>query len=254
MTRLADVRKVVLQTDEKEKVEVYSVCIQSGEYVETREYRKPYIRGTSAEPKRKAIEKAVTRRRDSIFRSRKRLVRKVLSNSVGQKPLFFTFTYASNMCDRSQAVSDTKALIDSLRVLWSKIEYVYVLERQQRGAWHTHMLIFGYEYLDVRAVRAIWQECIQEKARVHVVATNNAKHTAFYLAKYMGKDDGLVGMRSYTCSPGLKKPVEIINYHERNDLVFPKGIIYERHYFIPQTENFTDVTIYYDDKRNLSWV
>jgi len=237
----------------KEKTYINKILLKSGRYYETRDYKFPIVRGLTPTPKPRSDDPSPFRRSDSVHRARKSLVRKVLANAVSQKPLFFTFTYVTNMEDYERAVNDIKAFIQGMSEVYGKIKYVYVLERQKRGAWHVHMLIFDRNFLQIRAVRSIWQETIGEKARVHVVPTNNAKHCAFYFAKYMGKDYRPGNIRSYSCSKGLKKPVEIINYHERHDLVFPKECVYDRPVFTP-TGNFIQVSVFYEDQRNLSWL
>lgn len=220
---------------------------KSGKYYEHRKYYIPNVRGFSVESRRVVRRKALERRTDNVGRARNTLIRKVLANAERTKPLFLTLTYASNMEDRAQAVADFKQYVRLLRSVYGKMDYVYVLETQERGAWHIHVLIFNQRFLRIEVLRHLWNETIDEDARVNIKKTADSKHVAFYIAKYLGKEVCAGNKRLFSGSRGLNKPVELITpFSARNySMQFYGECIYSGGYFTPRG-SFVEVNIYYE--------
>jgi len=235
------------QLQEKKLELVRNKVTKAGKYYEVRYYQLPYVRGYTAPDRPKPTRKPNPERRsDSISRARNSLLRRVLANSEKTKPLFITLTYVENMESRVQAIEDTKSFIESLRIIYGKIDWLYVLERQERGAWHVHLLIFNRNYMDIKCLRSVWQETIGQGARVNIKKTNDAKHVGFYLGKYLGKEERLPYQRAYTLSRGLLTHEEFTNYLWKNDVILPKKCIYSGGYFTPRGD-FVNIDIYYDE-------
>ena len=55
---------------------------------------------------------------------------------------FVTLTYAENMTDNARISSDLRQFFKRLRKMYGPMEYLYVKERQARGAWHMHCVLF----------------------------------------------------------------------------------------------------------------
>ena len=65
--------------------------------------------------------------------------------SGGDNELFITLTYRDNMCDTKKLYNDFKNfwrfLTNAYSEKYSGLEYINVIEPQERGAWHCHVLI-----------------------------------------------------------------------------------------------------------------
>jgi len=222
---------------------------KSGNYYEVRHYERPYVRGYTVDRAVPLRKPSSERRSDNISRARNTLIRRVLANSTRNKPLFLTLTYASNMQDRDKAVSDFARFVRSVRRLYGKLDYVYVLETQARGAWHIHVLVFNRDYMRIEPLRLLWQMNIQEDARVNIKSTNDSKHVAFYISKYLGKDASLTYKRAYSASRGLASPIEHCYPHHRKNYTLPVfgECIYSGGYFT-ELGGFVNIDIYYENE------
>ena len=222
--------------------------VRSGKYVEVKRYERPQANGYTVDTTRRTYKKrkVAALREDSISRARNTLLRRVLANSKKLKPLFVTFTYERNELDRAVVLNDFKRWIRLMRQ-YRDLEYVYVLEPQKRGAWHIHVLIFNHCYLDIDLIRNLWQETVDEYARVNIKQTNDAKHVAFYLAKYLGKEPGSGHKRMYSCSRGLVSSEEFNYYRTYFSAYKPKKAecLFHSKYFM-YDGSAVDLTIYYE--------
>jgi len=87
-----------------------------------------------------------TSRADALRRMRNsiRHVRRIINaNFVGdpRREAWVTVTYAENVRDTDRVYIDWQAAIRNLRRTWPDLEYIAVLEPQERGAWHIHALL-----------------------------------------------------------------------------------------------------------------
>lgn len=75
------------------------------------------------------------------------------NNFSGRKnELFVTLTYAENMTDTKKLLSDLEKFNKKLRYQYTNVtsvDYLSVVEPQQRGAWHVHML---FKFNDLESV------------------------------------------------------------------------------------------------------
>lgn len=55
--------------------------------------------------------------------------------------LFITLTYAENMQDDKKLYIDVKNYVKRLKYRYGDVDYIAVIEPQQRGAWHVHALL-----------------------------------------------------------------------------------------------------------------
>lgn len=226
--------------------------VKCGKYIEKRTYDKHFPVDFVAKERAKTGRRSGSRRVDNVTRARNSLLRRVLSNTQDTKPLFFTLTYASNMQDRDKAVKDFKKLMAHLRWVLGGIQFLYVLERQERGAWHIHFLVFDHAFIRIEMVRRLWRNVIKEQARVNVKRTNDALHVANYLAKYLGKDINNNNKRAFAYSRGLASPrVFYANTFARNySLAIFGDVITDKGYF-PSPEQFVKLEIYYENESTI---
>lgn len=83
---------------------------------------------------------------DSLRKTFKRLRYLVNGNFKGDKnELFITLTYAENMMDQERLYKDFKNFMkrfrNKLKKKSSELDYISVVEPQERGAWHMHVLM-----------------------------------------------------------------------------------------------------------------
>lgn len=78
----------------------------------------------------------------SLKRTFKKL-RWLINNNFCGAPneLFLTLTYKENMTDRERLYRDFDRFLKQLRYRYGSIGYISVVEPQERGAWHLHVLV-----------------------------------------------------------------------------------------------------------------
>lgn len=82
---------------------------------------------------------------NSLRKTFKKLRYLINNNFIGaSNELFLTLTYAENMTDNERLYTDVDKFVKRLRYRYknqSTVDYLNVVEPQERGAWHCHMLI-----------------------------------------------------------------------------------------------------------------
>lgn len=158
-----------------------------------------------------------------------------------------TLTYKRNMRDAERVMRDYGALVKRVRRKYPGMEYIAVLEPQERGSWHLHVFwIWGFPapYIPQSELLAWWRE-ITGGGGVYVHAINDGgDNMGAYLSGYLGNAEYKEGMalqdgqevletksgkryvkgarwhyyppgtRIYRCSRGVSRPVEEYMSHE----------------------------------------
>lgn len=127
---------------------------------------------------------------------------------------FLTLTYAENMTDLDRAQRDLNIFLTRLRQRYGKVGYLWVIEFQQRGAIHYHIL------LDIKPKIPIgWLTDAWPHGFIKINAIQHVDNLGAYVGKYMAKldDDRLNGRRAYGMARGMKKP-EIITGQTAEDI------------------------------------
>jgi hypothetical protein len=136
-------------------------------------------------------------------------------------PIFLTLTFWDNVTDLDFAHNEFKNFIRRLsyEIRGRKetfLKYVSVVEFQDRGAIHYHVVFFNLPFMDriYDKFRILWT-C----GSSNIKAIKNTKNIGRYMCKYLTKAnnwDKLQGRKSYFVSDGLKTPIvtnieEVIN-------------------------------------------
>jgi len=214
----------------------YRRLVISGKNIELYEYQKPYFYNFA--PKRKRVFLPVDgtvkkeRRRDNVFRLRQKVNRLILANvdAFGQKPKFVTFTFAENVKDLDVANKKWSLFLKKFNYFlnklgMAKIKFLTVIEFQERGAVHYHVLFFNLPYIpEIKGILAkLWSHGF-----VKIVAVQRVKHLGLYVSKYMQKgfmDNRLRRRKAFFISRGLVKPrqyrnnQDIIDFLDINDTI-----------------------------------
>lgn len=117
---------------------------------------------------------------------------------------FLTLTFADNVTDRDKALQYFKRFKRRLDryfpELYNEFQYIAVMERQERGAWHFHLLV--NIYLPAEVWSKLWGVGF-----IKVNKCRSLKHSVCYMAKYMDKafnDVNEKGKNRYLCSQGVR--------------------------------------------------
>lgn len=182
--------------------------IQSGTVLEVYRYDKPigfdYTKfadnklGTKVKP-----EEWKGKEEFSLNRS-KRQIRRTIWANLNKYSKFMTLTYAENMQDIERFYYDFKMMMKTLKRKGVALKYLYVLEYQERGAIHCHMIIFNDEYIPWQTLRQAWG-----KGNIDIHQIRHIKNLGSYVCKYLTKDTlAEYNSKSYSVSRGLQKSVE----------------------------------------------
>ena len=171
---------------------------------------------------RELLDKAADNRERSARRARTAVRRLVKVKSLDT---MLTLTYRENVLDRPVIMRHLDMVIKRIRRVIPGFQYVAVLERQKRGAWHAHLAVeriqshYLHKGVMVRSydlLRAIWRAVVGELGgNIDVSRSRAARRSsgriAAYLSKYIGKGlDSCEGGDSYSASGrALPKPTVV---------------------------------------------
>lgn len=130
-----------------------------------------------------------------LRKSMRRMRQLVNANFFGElNELFITLTYRENMQDQKRLKKDMEKFLKKARRRLGDIKYLYVVEPQERGAWHSHCLI-----KQLSAVATYWPSDDVADAWgqgfVRVQRLTQVDNVGAYLSAYMsnapdaGEDD-----------------------------------------------------------------
>lgn len=204
-----------------------------GNIIELREYEEhfgigPRIKGNTASrehTKEKVVLTEEQKAEASSRRARNKLIDHVNCNVFAwldehgrpYHPIFLTLTFAENLTDVTKANYEFTKFIRRFNYLvtgtkQSYLKYVAVIEFQDRGAAHFHIILFNLPFIEriIDKVRTIWPDVFD------IEGVKNARNVGRYVCKYIYKGFARStlekGRKLYFCSRGLKKP--IIVYHD----------------------------------------
>lgn len=141
---------------------------------------------------------------------------RLVDANFDDKTSFLTLTVKENIQERDEFTRLFKAFVKRFnyqifKTKKRKLKYLAVLERQKRGAWHAHILLFSVPYIPHKELLQMWKiGSVRINKLNHLDDSSNAGR---YVVKYMEKGigQGLLesfGKKSYLASRNLKKPEE----------------------------------------------
>lgn len=216
----------------------------SGNVIQVRDYEKTQVSDYDRpEQKKKALRQLspaeqLENQKKCGLRAKAKLVDLINSNFglflrgfvPGKKSVkFLTLTYKSNMQSREQAHTDFVKFIDALEYrLGEKVEYITVLERQERGAWHFHIVVYC-SFIPLKDLWSIWN-AENGKGSFKVEQVKHVRNLGRYVSKYLSKtfdeatgqlDAETFGKRRFWTSRGLKdKTVKVKVQQEKTRMTF----------------------------------
>lgn len=191
---------------EKHKVRIKQTA---GHIFEVKRYSRGFWTGfKSSGGRRKGVQgvDVAKNRKDTSRRRFQAVIDTANCNFDTEYCKFLTLTYAENVTDLDRAQRDLNLFLTKLRQRYGKVGYLWVVEFQQRGAIHYHIL------LDIKPkIPMGWLTKAWNHGFVKINAIKHVDNIGAYIAKYMCKldDDRLNGRRAYGMARGMKKPVII---------------------------------------------
>lgn len=125
---------------------------------------------------------------NSLRQTFKKIRYLINNNFVGAKnELHVTLTYAENMTDTKRLYVDFKYFVERLRTRFkgqTSVDYISVVEPQERGAWHCHMLVRFNElesvYIPANELQEIWGHGF-----VKIKSLKDVDNIGAYLSAYL---------------------------------------------------------------------
>lgn len=222
--------KVVINIEEQKITRtVKTKIVIAGEIVEVYEYSKGYKTGFTIDKDKHDVgrkkdfvsEEYDENRGKVLHRAKKRLMGLINANNdaYGREfsTKFLTLTFRENITDIKWANREFSKFIQRLnyRVFNTKksnLKYSAVIEFQQRGAIHYHVVIYNMPYLDADVISEVWTYGF-----VKINKIDHVDNLGAYVTKYMTKDNDdprLQGEKCYFNSRGLMKPTTITDKKE----------------------------------------
>lgn len=240
--------EAILKAARPMKVEMMDASMTGTDYASAcREYGETSRSGRDAAFKvRKKEEPSEFDRKSNLNRAVRRSKQNIrwLCKAMEADRLF-TLTYRENQMDREQARADFTRFLRLVRSGWRgqvgvpDWQYVAVLEKQERGAFHIHCAVKGWQR--VNFLRACWYKALgcspdvsgeNTPGAVNVTNPDKARwgHTgrqwkvnklAGYLTKYLSKtfDDTATEKRRYWHCKQLVQPVKQRFWVSGNNIV-----------------------------------
>lgn len=135
-----------------------------------------------------------------------------------------TLTYRENMQDRARLVADWTYFVKLVHAKFPSWPFVAVPEKQERGAWHIHAAVKGWQ--DVKFLRKMWHRVVGQdngnidvrgewrRGRMKKTKEWSKSGLAGYLSKYIGKsfaDSTERDLRRYWPSKGIDVPEGLVS-------------------------------------------
>jgi len=177
---------------------------------------------TSEEVVRMKEDKSLT---NTLRRARNTLRRLINANTGkwNEREKFFTLTFKENVTDHEKANAEFRSFIKRLNYKIFKkhsgLKYVCVVERQERGALHYHIVLFNMPFVHVNELSEIWGHGF-----VRINEIKDVDNLGVYVVKYIEKtmyemqekkSAKVKDKKLYFASRGLCKPVEISDGTEK---------------------------------------
>ncbi len=157
------------------------------------------------------IENALKNYANTNQRRRDMVRRLACCNFDSAYDKFFTLTFRDNITDVKQANYLFMKFIQRLKWKFGKeIKYLAVIEFQDRGAVHYHVLS-NIPFIPANELQEMWGNGF-----VYINAITHVDNIGAYIVKYMTKDnmdERLQGKKAYLYSRNLRRPEEIINHN-----------------------------------------
>lgn len=159
----------------------------------------------------------------SLMKTIKR-IRDIVDYNFSEKKdniLFVTLTYRDNMTNVKQLYKDMDKFIKKLKYHYGQLKYIYTVEPQGRGAWHSHLVVEFLEYKEIfidndKEMYKLWGNGFTKTQRPKGIKSIGA-YLSSYLTDIIGSDGKKKkGQRLYLYPAGLNI------YRASRNIIIPK--------------------------------
>lgn len=149
---------------------------------------------------------------------------------------FFTLTYAENMQDNARISDDWRQFVKRCKKKYGDFRYIYVKEKQERGAWHLHGFFFFDHiapFIPNEELAAYWGQGFVKIEAIKDDINNLGNYLCAYLTddKETGKKGARLlnyesNIRLYNTSRNIRRPiVSPICYEDYNELLTNENFV-----------------------------
>lgn len=160
--------------------------------------------------------------------------------------LFITLTYAENMKDTERLYKDFDKFYKKLkrRLRGHELLYISVVEPQQRGSWHMHLLLKDLTskslYIHNKEIEKMWGQGFTKTERLYHVDNVGAYLSAYLTNLKEGEETKKgkrlylypPGMNIYRCSRNVKRPIIVEKEYKQVKEKLEKYKTYESTYIV----------------------
>ena len=162
----------------------------------------PQGRAKEATEEHKEVNRATT-----LNRARNSIIRLVETNSNVWKS-FITLTYSENMQDIQKVKEHWKYTLKKLHKDYKELYWLYVIEVQQRGAYHLHLLT-SIPVENTHSFNDAFNSKYWNRGFTKCIPVSELSGISKYIAVYLTKEGcNTHGTRIYSYSRNLLKPIE----------------------------------------------
>jgi hypothetical protein len=162
--------------------------------------------------------------RASLPRTFARLRDLIRCNFIGgNKELFITLTYADNVTDPARLAHDLDLFFKRLKRMMAghELQYIAVIEPQERGAWHVHLMLKSDKmlYIPDKQLRGLWRQGITQTERLHNADDLGAYYVTYFTdllsTEHKRRKGARLGLypaafKFYRCSQGIVRPQTVV--------------------------------------------
>lgn len=201
--------------------------VVSGKMIEVYEYKNPiyYEKPKKQFVRQNRINEIDEKRkkelqRKSSIRAKRDLTRIIYCN-VEEGSKFLTLTYKNNIMGLDIANNEFKKFIKRLNYKYGlNLKYTVVVEFQERGAIHYHAVLYNLtQRVEPNELATIWGNGFIKINEIQNTYDDIEKVKNYMLKDIMKNDIRLMGRKRYFNSRGIKRPEEIKDSEEVEDLL-----------------------------------
>ena len=205
--------------------------VKSGDVIEIYKYEKGVFKGGINKSGRAGngsiTDEEKEKNRKVVLTRARRNLRRIINSNINQwgdgvTSKFVTLTFKDNVTDLDEANYEYRQFIKRLNYKvygkrCSNLKYSAVVEFQERGAVHYHVIFYNLPYIKSNVIEEVWGNGF-----VKINKIDDIDNVGAYICKYLTEnndDSRLKGRKSYFNSRGLKKPIEVyLDYDELENI------------------------------------
>lgn len=169
------------------------------------EYTRCYFETEKKGKRKKVNDKKLV---SNLSRARREII-DIIKLNLSIDSCLLTLTYKENMQDYDRARKDFDKFVKRIKYNFGIVlKYLRVIELQQRGAIHFHVVVFNSDFVRIpyNEIYRIWRHGAVHIRKIEIIDDVTADKIGNYLGKYLTKSkDIAVNKKIYTTSRNLKR-------------------------------------------------